>query len=828
MACFFFNLQAACSLYLRIYTAGSSWETDDKSSWINLKIYEYMRTRTPNAIFPITIPGLVSFFLLVLISLQPVHAEQYTNLEGVEIIFSDNDPGIRAVGEFLAEQIFLRTDIDLPVRKEFEPGATSLIMLGLASDVTVPGNVVLPAKAESYVIWVDSIHHRVPVIKVVGRDSRGVLFGAGKLLQLLYLAPGHISLPGSTYVSSAPADPLRAHQVITNTQCDDKFMAWDEEEDLRKHVNDLVLVGANGFEPTWPWLLDDYLESLGLDLFVKLKCQEIIDLDAKTDQEIMGFFSEYKGIDHITTYGGDASGAVRPDLFFPHMERVLPLIMKAIPGVKWWYSNQCLEDHAKDYDEYIFSYIIENRPPWLYGMVYGPWTKRGIDDVRRDLPSQYELRHFPEICHPRWCQYPVPDWDRAYAAVWPRNQSIYAMPAMMRQIYTATRENTVGALPYNHTGSYNDLNKFVWTCLGWNPEASVDEILRTYAKLFFAHDFTRSPIPGSSAAMDTEIRIDEAVEYVAEALKLLEANWTGPLSRNTSTESALQYWKTIADCVGGAGKNWRVELFLNKAMIDAQVKRKVDFEKRLEREAYEVMRNAGESGNLEKVRKEVTRILERVDREFQPKDEFLEEMKAMGLSDAFGDRDEIVENIYTSFNDRYWIMDRLEVCQSMEDLDAIIHYEDPGPGGFYDNLGVPGEQPHLVGQFEWPVDPGFIHSPIEWVDNDTDPDDRHSKLTHALARYEQPLEMHWNNLDPYADYSMSVVYNGPFDIRIKCMADEAWIVHDFIEKPGSSIVSFSLPYEATSDGELTLKWYQDTTDIMRGVSVSEIWITRNK
>ena len=770
------------------------------------------------------------FFIITLNLLNPdnIWAHEYYRLEGAEIAYNDSDPFGKAAGEFLAEQIFIRTGVEIPVKSGFGPGATAVIMPGLASGVEIPGNVVVPAKAESYVIWVDSVHHSVPMIMITGRDSRGVLFGVGKLVQLLYMSDGHVSLPKETSISSAPADRLRAHQVITNTQCEDGFLAWDDEEDLVRHVNDLVLAGANGFEPTRPWLLDDYLEKLGLDLFVKLKCQEIIDLDKKGDQEIMGFFSEYTGIDHISTYGGDASGSVRPDLFFPHMERVLPLLLKAIPGVKWWYSNQCLEDHAKDYDDYIFSYIREKHPPWLYGMIYGPWTKRGIQDVRRDLPSQYELRHFPEICHPRWCQYPVPNWDRAYAAVWPRNGSIYAMPSMMKQIYTATRDHTIGALPYNHTGSYNDLNKFVWTYLGWDPEASIDEMLRAYARLFFAQDFLKSPLPGSAGTVDMEDRIDEAVAYVAEALKLLEANWTGPLTSNNSTETALSYWKTIADCMGGASKNWRVELFLNKAMIDAQVKRKLDLEMQLEREALDVIRKAADYGSLEAVKREVTNILERVDRDFQSREDFLKEMKAMGLSDAFGDRDEIVANIYTSFNDRYWIMDRLDECVSPGDLEAIIRYEDPGPGGFYDNLGVPGEQSHLDGRFEWPADPGFIYSPIEWVNNDTDPHERHSRLTHALARYEQPLEMHWSSLDPYSRYSVRMVYNGPFDIRIKCITDNGSVIHDFLDKPGDEIVSFPIPPEATSDGNLTLRWYQDTTNIMRGVSVSEIWIIRSE
>jgi hypothetical protein len=663
-------------------------------------------------------------------------------------------------------------------------------------------------------------------IILAGRDYRGLLFAAGRLIRELYLNDDFISVRKDLFIASAPADDLRAHQVITNTQCKDGFMSWDDPVDLERHVNDLIIAGANGFEPTEPQLLDNYLDGLGLDLFVKLKCQEIIDLDALGDDKVESFFSSYKGIDHITTYGGDASGAVRPDYFFPHMERVLPLILKNQEGVKWWYSNQCLEDHAKDYDEYIFNYIREKNPPWLYGMVYGPWTKRGIKDIRQDLPSQYRIRHFPEICHPRWCQYPVPDWDRIYAIVWPRNKSIYAMPEMMRDIYLATRDHTVGALPYNHTGSYNDLNKFVWTYAGWDPEASVEEILEAYARVFFAHDFKINPYHEKAGQWNMESLIDDAVTYVRDALLLLEENWKGPLAKNNSTEPALEHWLRIAECIGGPQENWRVEMFLYRARIDAQVKRKYDLEMQLEREAYRIMEDASDA-DIQKIRREVSKTFDRIDYEFQRKQKFLDELISIGLTDKFGDLEEITNNIYTSFNDRHWINNELERCSNIEGLSGILNYEEPGPGGFYDNLGVPGEQPHLVGQYNWKNDPGFVFGTINWVDNDDDPDQRHTRLTHALSRYDTPLEMHWSNLDPAASYIVRVVYNGPFNIRIRCETDDGQEIHGFIEKPGNTYVSYPVPEASTADGELNLRWYQDTTDIMRGVSVSEIWLTRN-
>lgn len=775
---------------------------------------------------------IIASALLVLLSVQvwavnqgrTVADAEYIDLKEGVILFDPAHSFQEKAAIFLQEEVLARTGVRLSLLNEEDTEGVPEIILDIAGNRPFPVGIAVPSKSESFAIWTD-LSGTVPKIILSGRDNRGLLYAAARLVRELYLAENYITLPADTWIASAPADNIRAQQILNNVQSEDEFMDWEDPDDLEKHINDLVLVGLNGIETTEPELVDEYMDNLDIDLYIKLKCQEIIDLDTLADEEIVSFYDHITGIDHITTYGGDASGAVRPQLFFPHMGRVIPLILKGNQGAKWWYSNQCLEDHAKDHDDYIFNYIQQNRPPWLYGMVYGPWTKRGIPEIREDLPSQYKLRHFPEICHPRWCQYPVPTWDRIFAIVWPRNNSIYAMPSMMRDIYLANRDLTMGSLPYNHTGTYNDLNKFTWVYAGWKPEASVREILEAYARLFFVHDFIQYPeTTGQNDGENRERQIDAATDYVVRAFQLLEENWQVPLKDNNSAEPALEHWKNIAEWTGGPGQNWRVEMFLYKARIDAQIKRKYDLEMELEKEALQALAQAEETGFRKTIRS-VEKILGRIDTEFQSEEAFLTELKSLGLSDKFGDLGEIADNIYTSFNDRYWILDRMEDSKSVGDLVAIVHYEDPGEGGFYDNLGVDGEQPHLVRPFTWKEDPGFVHSNINWVDNADDSDQRHSQHTHVVARYDTPLKMKWDQLDPNARYRIRVVYNGPFGIRQQCHTDEGILIHPFVEQD-EDIQSFSIPAAATSDGTLVLQWTQDTSNIKRGVSVSEIWLEK--
>ncbi len=318
--------------------------------------------------------------------------------------------------------------------------------------------------------------------------------------------------------------------------------------------------------------------------------------------------------------------------------------------------------------------------------------------------------------------------------------------------------------------------------------------------------------------------IEAGTAAVARGLALLEQNWVGHLADNTSTEEALKQWKEIARCVGGPGKNWRVEMFLYKAILDAQVKRKYDVEMKYEEQAYEALKRAKKTGVARAIAS-ARKALAKTDTEFQSKADFKQELLANGLTAKYGNLDEIVDNIYSPLSDRNWLEAQLETATTVEDIAKIVNYEDPGPGGFYDNLGVAGEQPHLVRQKTWKEDPGFVYSPIEWIDSKPGSDRRHSQLTHAVCRYTNPLLMRWDKLDPAASYHMKVVHRGPFGPQFTCKTDDGHLIHGVRGNTDTEPVKYSIPHASTSDGVLQLQW--DLINKVRGASVTEIWLIKN-
>jgi len=195
-----------------------------------------------------------------------------------------------------------------------------------------------------------------------------------------------------------------------------------------------------------------------------------------------------------------------------------------------------------------------------------------------------------------------------------------------------------------------------------------------------------------------------------------------------------------------------------------------------------------------------------------------------------------LDTIDVPLNNRVWLEGQFAALRNLgreEDrlrsIEAILGRTDPGPGGFYDELGDPTRRPHLV------LGPGFAH----------DPDFRHSALVgfgdrpgwplawcrYAQSLYDAPLQVRYTGLDPAARYRLRVVYSGDnFRTRIRLDADGQEI-HALMEKPDPvHPIEFAVPVGITADGELTLRWSPEPGRGRngRGCQVAEVWLIRTQ
>src|SRR5262249_42437725 len=144
-------------------------------------------------------------------------------------------------------------------------------------------------------------------------------------------------------------------------------------------------------------------------------------------------------------------------------------------------------------------------------------------------------------------------------------------PVSQARIFELTQPHTVGFLTYSE-GCNDDVNKAVWSALGWDPEAAVAGILREYGRYFIS---------------------DRCADPFAQGLLALERNWRGPLLANGSVETTLRQFQAMEQAATPQERaNWRFQQALYRAYYDAYVRRRLLYEVGLQAEAMERLAQA--------------------------------------------------------------------------------------------------------------------------------------------------------------------------------------------------------------------------------------------
>jgi hypothetical protein len=659
-----------------------------------------------------------------------------------------------------------------------------------------------------------SIRTTPQAVTVAGNDARGILFGIGRLLRELRIARGSIQLPDGFAETSAPRYSLRGHQLGYRPKSN-TYDAWSVPV-FEQYIRDLAVFGGNAVElipprsddaadsPHFPLPpmrmmieLSRLLDSYGLDVWVWYPAMDRDYADPATLESALrewgDVFRRLPRIDAVFVPGGDP-GHTAPQPLMALLARETAVLHRYHPHAQMWVSPQGFNQAWLD----EFLAILRNQQPdWLTGVVFGPQNRMRLPELRAAVPSRYPIRHYPDITHNIQCQFPVPDWDPAWALTEGR-ESINPRPLEEARIFQLFQPYTIGFISYSE-GSNDDVNKFVWSALGWNPGQDVTEILHQYSRYFIGDAFT---------------------ETFAQGLLALERNWHGPLAANSGVDATLDRFQAMERAAPPPVlRNWRFQQALYRAYYDAYTRKRLLNETMLEDEAMRKLRDtrdpsaaaAAAAAILDRAIQQPValewraKIFELAEALFQSIGMQLSvpRYKAIGV-----DRGASLDTLDVPLNNRLWLEGHFA------DVDGILHWTDPGPGGFYDDLGDPAHQPHLVR--------GTIgleyhsHWPRSW-------------WTYAESLYDDPLQMRYTGLDRTAQYRIRAVYAGDSPGRkIRLMAGNLE-VHPLMLKPQPvRPVEFDIPRAATSGGELNLSWYGEAGlgGNGRGCQVAEVWLIK--
>ena len=520
---------------------------------------------------------------------SPATGEEWLNLSEAQLFAL---PGLspreaRAL-LVLAQEVEKRTELRLPMVHSWPSRSTPVVVAGTNATLDhlrgqlpagIPSQGVV-REAEGYAIRVNQ-GAGAPVVSVAGADERGVLFGVGKLLRSLRMTKLRVEVERHLEIQSSPKYRLRGHQLgyrpKTNSYDGWTVALWDQ------YIRELALFGCNFVELIPPRSDDDadsphftlppkemmiemsrICDEYGLDVWIWYPAMERDYSDPATViRELAAWGEIFKAlprVDAVFVPGGDP-GHTEPKHLMALLEKQAQNLRQYHPRGQMWMSPQSFNQAWLD----EFVDILKGNPAWLAGVVFGPQTRAELPTLRRLVPERWPIRLYPDITHTMECQFPVADWDVALALTEGR-ESICPRPEAFANIARRYLPYSIGFGTYSE-GCNDDVNKFVWNALAWDPEAKVIDVLRDYSRFFIGQRFA---------------------EDFAQGLLDLEKAWQGPLLSNENVDATLARFQTMERSASPAELlNWRFQQGLYRAYYDAYVRRRLIYETDLYNQALD-------------------------------------------------------------------------------------------------------------------------------------------------------------------------------------------------------------------------------------------------
>jgi hypothetical protein len=778
--------------------------------------------------------GVAIFALLLGSVLAPHGAEALDLSKATVVVAGDSAPLVaQTATTVLVEEVEKRTGVTWKVSETW-PDNGPVVALVAGSDGQMAGKGVpgldVSDAADGYGIHTDVENNTV---WIVGADGNGVLYGVGKLLRSLDWGRKAASLVEPLNLVTSPDHTIRGHQLGYRTTAN-SYDAWTPEQ-YDQYIRELALFGVNAIEnipfqdsdsPLMPVTREEMNRRLGsickkygvaywvwtpatFDLTDQVKRQELLDSHE-------AFYKDCTHLDAVFFPGGDP-GNNHPKLVMPFLEDVSKLLEKHHPGAEVWMSLQGFEEDEIDY---FFDWITEHQPDWFGGAVGGP-SSPPLASMRARLPEKYRLRDYPDITHTVRSQYPTQWIDPAFAYTSGR-EGINPEPEYYSVIFRAFARYTDGFITYSD-GMHDDVNKTVWSTLGWDVDADMRAALVEYCRLFFRPDLA---------------------ERAADGIYALERNWSGALETNGGVEATLALWQSLDAAAPELKDNWRWQMCLMKAHYDAYIRARLRHEQGLEREANAVLAGAA-TGGADKAMNEALAVLGRADSDQQRPElraavydlceRLFQSVGYQSSVEKYGanrpQRSAVLDFVDHPMNNRWWYEDQFAEIRGLADesakvarLDVIRTWENPGPGSFYDDIGNVAKSPRVLRGEALTTDPRMRRDPnpdFMWWEMGM------TRVRQSwISKMDWPIGLRYDGVDPDAAYEIRTtglkqclpLVNGE---RITPTADGEEI---------GDVKQFPVPKELYVDGMIVLTFdvpHEPGINWRYTSRLNEVWLIKN-
>lgn len=778
------------------------------------------------------LPVRIVYVVITFLAFTCPSVAQTVQLKNAVIITSPSvSPAMRTtISQVLSEEIAKRTGIVLKNAANWPKKGTAAIVLALSTDEQLMGAAVPlrqdknspEYKKEGFRV-VSTLTVNGPVVWIIGADNRGILFGAGWLLRNLDMAHHKLQLNEKTDIASSPVYPIRGHQLGYRTTAN-SYDAWTVVQ-YDQYIRDLAIFGTNAVEGI-PFHEDETPSPLftipAAEMNIRLSeiCQKY-DMDywvwtpatfdltdrAKRKAELdmhEKFYRMCPRLDHIFFPGGDP-GDNHPSEVMPFLRDLHTRLIKYHPNAKIWIS---LQGFSVEQVDYFYRYLDSEKPAWLQGVVSGPGSPPTAE-TRYRLPKQYQHRQYPDITHSVRCEFPVEQFDQAYALTLGR-ESVNPRPYAFAKIHQTYAPFTDGFVSYSD-GCHDDINKIVWSMRGWDPQKDVNEILREYSRFFF----------GSTV----EAR-------AADGITALERNWAGALAENGGVEATFDFWKKLESDHPALKKNWRWQMLLLRAYYDTYTRRRLLYEESLEQQANSVLSGV-QKENIQTLMDTVLAIMNKADTqpiapELRKRIEDLcaDLFTSIGLQTSVPkykaknyERGAVLDHVDYPLNNRWWLADEFKKIGAMKTteeqiaaLQTIATWENPRNGSYYDNISSISRGPRVKTV-------SYDATDVAWWDNGFS----RKRLSSQLFQGSPVLE--YSNLEPGVRYMIRVCGYGDALLRV----DGVRLSPVLYNKEADTFKEWIIPLSLTGDGKITVTFdepEESNLNWRQHSRISDVWLLK--
>jgi hypothetical protein len=551
-------------------------------------------------------------------------------------------------------------------------------------------------------------------------------------------------------------------------------------------------------------------------------------------------FRDAADFDFFTTNSGD-SGGCRCEKCSPWggtyiklVHEIADLLHKYHPNTKILATNQDLDNEG---NQQLFDYLNSQDSSWLYAIRYGPGADemqtyiRGpvnprwfeyegfgalgnyLKYMHHVLPRTTTIALYSDITHWMQAQYAVAHPDVALAAVYDR-RSWNARPRNFDKVGNEILHYAVGDIHYSE-GMHDDFNKWFWYRKLWDPHQTAESLTKEYCRYWFG---------------------PEAQDEMAQAIFLMEETLEEPVLGNPGIAQAVELLrsagKKIPENLLRTDYRWRV--ISEKALMDLYIQQLLERGQGLKQQATAMLQRVESS---DKPADELASAVKVLDQPLvtDPMKAVMDEAKQRGEESnrTGGYREPVVFLVdKLDLTEVGWWKKALQDALASKDQQRIrnaakmiLRYEDPGEGGFYDDLGWPNDPKHLVrGDWLW----GFM------------PFDGPARQSHYNLAYTifepQGVALKYDGLDPQAQYVLRISVGVHIqaetsmlegvELKEGVQADGQVISPGFLIPKGEVIYpEIDVPRELTKDGKVEISLTSSSKQLPI-TAAYEVWLMR--